>query len=150
MAAGFLRRPLEFHRYHLNLTPTGEAYLGGGTHIRPRDALKLGQLYLDRGVWNGRRVVSKHWVDVSVAPHPMNARGTDGYNWHLNSIKAGDRVYRQYEANGNGGQLLVVIPDLDLVVLFTAGNYGNYPVWRRFREDILPQYILSAINDRGR
>jgi len=143
----YFARPLEFHRYHLNLTPTGEAYLGGGTHIRSRDALKLGQLYLDGGVWNGKRIVSKHWVDVSVAPHPMNAKGTDGYNWHTNSIKAGDRVYRQYEANGNGGQLLMVIPDLDLVVLFTAGNYGNYMVWRRFREELLPNDILSAIKD---
>jgi hypothetical protein len=96
------------------------------------------------------RVVSKHWVSVSVAPHPMNAKGTDGYNWHTSSIKAGDRVYRQYEANGNGGQLLMVIPDLDLVVLFTAGNYSNYPVWRRFREELLPNYIISAIKDRIR
>ena len=146
----YLARPLEFHRYHLNLTPTGEAYMGGGTHIRSRDALKLGQLYLNGGVWNGKRVVSKRWVDVSVVPHPMNARGTDGYNWHTNEIKAGDKVYRQYEANGNGGQLLMVIPDLDLVVLFTAGNYGNYRVWRTFREDLLPQYILSAIKDPTR
>ena len=146
----YFARPLEFHRYHLNLTPTGEAYLGGGTHIRSRDELKLGQLYLNGGVWNGKRVVSKHWVNVSVAPHPMNAKGTDGYNWHTSSIKAGDRVYRQYEANGNGGQLLMVIPDLDLVVLFTAGNYSNYPVWRRFREELLPNYIISAIKDRIR
>jgi CubicO group peptidase (beta-lactamase class C family) len=40
-----LARPLQFERYHLNLTPTGDAYMGGGTHIRPRDELKLGQLY---------------------------------------------------------------------------------------------------------
>jgi CubicO group peptidase (beta-lactamase class C family) len=121
--------------------------MGGGTHIRPRDELKLGQLYLDGGVWNGKRVVSKSWVEASTVPHPMNAKGTDGYNWHTSQIKAGDRTYREYEANGNGGQLLMVLPELDLVVFFTAGNYGNYQVWRRFREELLPSYILSAIKN---
>jgi CubicO group peptidase (beta-lactamase class C family) len=146
----YLARPLQFQRYHLNLTPTGDAYMGGGTHIRPRDELKLGQLYLDGGVWNGKRVVSKRWVEVSTVPHPMNSKGTDGYNWHTSQIKFGDRTWRQYEANGNGGQLLMVLPDFDLVVMFTAGNYMNYGVWRRFREELLPEYILAAIRDRSR
>ena len=145
-----LARPLQFERYHLNLTPTGDAYMGGGTHIRPRDELKLGQLYLDGGVWNGKRVVSKRWVDVSTVRHPMNAKGTDGYNWHTMAIKSGDRSFRQYEANGNGGQLLMVLPELDLVVMFTAGNYMNYGVWRRFREELLPQYILSACTETSK
>ena len=145
----YLARPLQFERYHLNLTPTGDAYMGGGTHIRPRDELKLGQLYLNGGGWNGKRVVSKRWVEVSTVPHPMNANGGDGYNWHTSQIKAGDRTYREYEANGNGGQLLMVLPELDLVVFFTAANYGNYGVWRRFREELLPEYIIAAIRDRS-
>ncbi|HKF42578.1 MAG TPA: serine hydrolase [Thermoanaerobaculia bacterium] len=143
-----LARPLQFERYNLNLTPTGDAYMGGGTHIRPRDWMKLGQLYLNGGVWNGKRVVSKSWVEVSTVPHPMNAKGGDGYNWHTNQIKAGDRTYRQYEANGNGGQLLMVLPELDLVVVFTAANYMNYGVWRRFRDELLPQYIIEAIGKK--
>jgi CubicO group peptidase (beta-lactamase class C family) len=140
-----LARPLGWRGYHLNLTPAGEWYLGGGIHIRPIDALKLGQLYLNGGVWNGRRLVSRGWVDASTAPHPMNAKGTDGYNWHTNQIQLGGRTFREYEANGNGGQLLMVVPEADLVVLITAGNYGNYGVWRKFREELLPQYILGAI-----
>ena len=144
----YVARPLQMHAYHMNLTPTGEGYLGGGLHIRPRDALKLGQLYLDGGVWNGKRIVSKSWVAVSTALHPMNARGTDGYDWHLNDIKLGDRVFKQYDASGNGGQLIMVVPELDLVVMFTAGNYGNFGVWRHFRDDFLPQYILAAVIDR--
>ena len=143
----YIARPLQFERYHLNLTPTGDAYLGGGTHLRPRDWMKLGQAYLDGGVWNGKRVVSKSWVETSTVPHPMNAKGGDGYNWHTNQIQAGDKVYRQYEANGNGGQLLMVLPELDLVVVFTAGNYMNYGVWGKFRSELLPQYIIAAIKD---
>ena len=146
----YLARPLQFERYHLNLTPTGDAYMGGGTHIRPRDELKLGQLYLNGGIWNGKRVVSQPWVEVSTVPHPMNANGGDGYNWHTNRIQSGGRAWRQYEANGNGGQLLMVLPELDLVVFFTAANYMNYGVWRRFREELLPEYIVAAIRDRAR
>lgn len=146
----YLARPLRMRGYHMNLTAAGEGYLGGGLHIRPRDALKLGQLYLDGGVWNGKRVVSKSWVAVSTAPHPMNARGTDGYDWHLNDITLGGRVFKEYDASGNGGQLVMVIPELDLVVMFTGGNYGNFGVWRHFRDELLPRYILAAVSPAAR
>ncbi len=139
-----LARPLSMGTYHINLMPTGEAYMGGGLHIRPRDELKLGQVYLDGGVWNGKRIVSHKWVEASTARHPMNARGTDGYDWHTNDIRLGDRVFREYDASGNGGQLLMIVPELDLAVLFTAGNYNNYGVWRRFRDELLPRDILAA------
>jgi CubicO group peptidase (beta-lactamase class C family) len=139
-----LAQPLQMRRYHMNLTPTGNLYLGGGLHIRPRDELKLGQTYLDGGLWNGRRIISKRWVDLSTSPHPMNAGGRDGYDWHLYDIKAGGRTYREYEASGNGGQMLMVLPELDMVVMFTASNYGNYNVWRRFRDELLPQFIIAA------
>jgi CubicO group peptidase (beta-lactamase class C family) len=143
----YFARPLQMHTYHMNLTPSGEGYLGGGLHIRPRDELKLGQVYLDGGAWNGKRIVSRKWVEVSTALHPMNARGTDGYDWHLNDIKLGDRVFKEYDASGNGGQLMMVVPELDLAVLFTGGNYGNFGVWRHFREELLPQYILAAVKN---
>jgi CubicO group peptidase (beta-lactamase class C family) len=140
----YLARPLSLRAYHINLMPTGEAYMGGGLHIRPRDELKLGQVYLDGGVWKGRRIVSRSWVAASTARHPMNAHGTDGYDWHTNDIRLGNRVFREYDASGNGGQLLMIVPELDLVVLITAGNFNNYGVWRRFRDELLPQDILAS------
>jgi hypothetical protein len=78
----------------------------------------------------------------------MNARGTDGYDWHLNDIKLGKRVFKEYDASGNGGQLMMVLPELGLVVMFTGGNYGNFGVWRHFRDELLPQYILAAVKER--
>ena len=141
-------RPLGVRGYQMNLTPEGEWYLGGGIHMRPIDMLKLGQVYLDGGTWKGKRIVSRKWVEASTARHAMNAGGTDGYNWHVNEIKLGDRTFREYEANGNGGQLLMVVPEADLVVMITAANYMNYGVWRKFRDELLPQYILAAITHR--
>ncbi|AGC47866.1 beta-lactamase [Myxococcus stipitatus DSM 14675] len=141
-----LATPLQLRKYHLDLMPSGEMYLGGGIYMRPRDALKLGQLYLSGGTWNGRRVVSQRWVERSTALHAtMNAKQSYGYTWWRHELRVGDRVYSQYEASGNGGQLIMVVPELDLVAMFTAGNYNHVALWRKFREELLPQYILSAV-----
>ncbi|MBN8228220.1 serine hydrolase [Corallococcus macrosporus] len=137
--------PLQMRGYHLDLMPNGEQYLGGGIYMRPRDALKLGQLYLSGGTWNGKRVVSQRWIERSVAKQSTMGDGrTYGYTWWRHELRVGDRVYSQYEASGNGGQLVMVVPELDLVVLFTAGNYNHVALWRKFREELLPQYILAA------
>ncbi|MCY1047589.1 serine hydrolase [Corallococcus sp. bb12-1] len=138
--------PLQFRRYAMNLMPDGEAYLGGGLYARPRDALKLGQLYLAGGVWNGRRVVSKRWVERSVARHSvMSPDRTYGYAWWRHEVRVGERVYAEYEAGGNGGQYVMVIPELELTVMFTGGNYGQFNIWKTFREELLPRYILAAV-----
>jgi CubicO group peptidase (beta-lactamase class C family) len=137
-------RPLEITRYHMDLTPTGELYFGGGARLVPRDFLKFGQLYLDGGRWNGRRVVAADWVAASTTrqtPPPAN----DGYGWHLNEVRAGGRAYREYEANGNGGQLLIVLPELDLAVVITAGNYSDYGVWRKFRDEWLAEHVIPSV-----
>ena len=144
----FLARPLQMQHYHLNLMPNGEAYGAGGIYMRPRDFLKVGQAYLDGGVWNGRRIVSKSWVSQSTA-HQIDVpgNGSDGYGWHRHTLTAVGRTFESYEASGNGGQFLIVVPKLELVVVLTAGNYGQFPVWRTFRDELVPEYVLAACMD---
>ena len=142
--------PLQIRDYHMNLTPSGDAYLGGGIYLRPRDMLKLGQLYLDGGNWAGKRVLSQQWVTADTTQHSYfpNTEYTPGhgygYTWHLFEAKVGGKTYKEYMAQGNGGQLVMVVPDLDLAVVITAGNYGNFPVWRKFFEELMPQYLIPA------
>jgi len=154
-------RPLQFGPHYWNLMPTNEGYLGGGAYLRPRDLLKVGQTYLDGGVWHGRRIVDESWVKTSTSPrieiNPTTTgvdpkqfpnfyiQSTDGYAWHLGDIHFGDRTYHDYTANGNGGQILIVIPEFDLVVVFTAGNFGQGGIWGRFRDQIVPNEIVAAI-----
>lgn len=139
-------RPLQFGPYHVNLMPNGEAYGGGGIYMRPRDFLKLGQTYLGGGMWNGRRIVSKEWVRASTAHRVQTSGGgSDGYAWHRHVLGG----HPTYEASGNGGQFAIVIPDLELVVAITAGNYGQYTTWRTFREELVPRYVLSAVSARN-
>jgi CubicO group peptidase (beta-lactamase class C family) len=147
-----LARPLQFHMYHMNLTPTGDAYMGGGLSIRPRDEIKLGQLYLSGGLWNGRRVVSSAWVQESTTPHsnfapqmPDDPDHQYGYGWHINPLRAPDRTYRSFSAGGNGGQIVVVIPELDLVVAFNGGSYGEFAKWYRWSLDLVPQHVIPAV-----
>jgi CubicO group peptidase (beta-lactamase class C family) len=146
-----LARPLQFGRYYLNLMPDGQAYMGGGAYIRPRDQIKLGQLYLDGGVWNGKRVISKSWVAESTAAHsrfsPAYSLGQKheyGYGWHIHYLKSGATTYRVFAAEGNGGQFVIVVPDLDLVVGITGGSYGQFDQWYRWELELVPQFIIPA------
>jgi CubicO group peptidase (beta-lactamase class C family) len=156
-----MARPLQFGRYYYNLTPTLDGYLGGGVFMRPRDLLKVGQVYLNGGVWHGRRLVDSSWVtrstsrqmEISEATTGLDStqfpefynKAWDGYAWHLSELHSGERTYREYEASGNGGQLLMVVPELDLVVVFTAGNYMYGGVWQRFRDVLLANVIIPAL-----
>jgi CubicO group peptidase (beta-lactamase class C family) len=153
-------RPLQFGRYHWNLQPTGAGYLGGGVFVRPRDFLKIGQAYLDGGVWNGRRIADASWVKDALSPHAHISPETtgvhgdaflqnyyevdEGFAWHMIGVRSGDNVYPAFDANGNGGQLLLVVPQYDLVVMFTAGGYGT-GLWNRERDEIVGKMIIPAI-----
>ncbi len=142
-------RPLGLGRYYMNLMPTGQAYSGGGVHLRPRDFLKFGRLWLAGGEWHGRRIVAPGWATASVAPHVATGeRSADGLAWHLWTLRSGGRAYREYEANGNGGQFLIVLPQLDMSIVFTAGDYGRYGIWRRLRDDVVASEIVPAVRDR--
>ena len=140
-----LARPMSFGAYGINLMPSGEAYSGGGMRIRPRDLLKFGQLYLDGGRWHGVRLVPASWVRTStehVISRPDSS--DDGFGWHRHVVTAGGRRFQTYEASGNGGQFLVVVPELSLTIVVTAGNYGQYDVWRKIREQLVPSIMAAA------
>ncbi len=144
-------RPMQFGPYALPETPPplDTAYMAGGGRFLPRDFLKFGQLMLDDGVWNGTRVVEKEWVDAVTVPRSaLNAPGDYGYGWHLSTFTVGGVSYPAFNAGGNGGQLLFVIPKLDMTVMITAGNYGQYPVWRSFQTEPFVDYLIPAATAR--
>jgi CubicO group peptidase (beta-lactamase class C family) len=144
----YLAGPMQIDGYHMNLMPNGEGYGAGGIYLRPRDALKLGQLYLSRGRWNGHQLVSASWVDASTQRHSQfdDSHGY-GYGWHLHEMKCGEHAYREYAAEGNGGQFIIVVPELDLTVLIAAGNYGDFQTWYRL-QDLVSAYIIPAVSER--
>ena len=139
-----IAEPLDIDRYHLYLQPTGEPYMGGGIHWMPRDFLKLGQVILDGGTWNGRRVLPERYAARSVEPLvELRERGY-GYQWWVKEVPYRDRTTRVFFAGGNGGQVVMGIAELDLVVSFFAGNYSD-PVLFRIQEELIPEYVLPAV-----
>jgi CubicO group peptidase (beta-lactamase class C family) len=141
----WLAAPLGIPRYHVNLMPDGTPYLGGGIKMRPRDFLKFGQLLLDGGVWNGKRIVSRDWIARSVAPRAsQNEKDDYGYLWHLETIEVGGRGFRAISAGGNGGQHLVVVPELELAVVINAGNYNDFRTWSKLEPETLSRYVIPA------
>jgi CubicO group peptidase (beta-lactamase class C family) len=72
-------------------------------------------------------------------------RGADGFAWHRYGVRVGERRVESYEASGNGGQFLIVVPEFDLVVVLTGGNYGQGGIWTRWRDDIVGAQIIAAL-----
>jgi len=105
----------------------GDTDAGGGLRLRPRDMAKIGQLVLAGGRWNDRQVVSKAWIDASMAPR-MDATGLYfyGYLWWLGRSLFNGREVHWAAALGRGGQSIRIVPELDLVVVVTAGYYQDY------------------------
>lgn len=145
--------PLQIRRYYLPLQPTGEPYLGGGQKYLPRDFMKLGQMMLNGGTWRGKRVLPRNFVERASSPLvTLRAEKFDmhyGYLWWTTEYRIKDRTLRAYFATGNGGQVVVVIPDLDLVIAGYGGNYSDKGGWTMVREYI-PGYILPALRDSTR
>jgi len=105
----------------------GDSDAGGGLRLRPRDMAKIGQLVLAGGRWNGGQVVSKAWIDSSMTPR-LNATGLYfyGYLWWLGRSLFNGREIHWAAALGRGGQSIRIVPELDLVVVVTAGYYQDY------------------------
>jgi len=141
-------KPLHMGTYHLFLQPTGQAYGGGGHHFTTRDFMKLTQLFLNDGQWEGRQIVSREWVRTSgAALRVLSPRSgqTYGYLWNSVEYPYRGRKLHAYFPGGNGGQVYIGIPDLDLLIAFTGGSYAD-PVLFRSQREFVPQDILPAVS----
>jgi CubicO group peptidase (beta-lactamase class C family) len=110
-------------------------------HLRPRDMLKLGILFADGGRWHGRQVISSSWVRASMAEHSHVDNVSYGYFWWrpwLNvDTPSGSLHVDVVAAQGNGGQKIYIVPQYDLVAVFTAGSYNA--------ESTPPNIIMAKI-----
>ncbi len=139
-----LAKPLQLQNYHMNLMPSGEAYFGGGIRWLPRDFLKLGQLHLNGGTWNGRRILSKEWTERATTHlYDLREQGY-GYLWWVRTYPYKGKQVNAYYAGGNGGQYVLVVPELELAIAFFGGNY-NHPTLFKARDDYVPNGVLPAV-----
>jgi len=119
--------------------------MGGGIHWLPRDFMKMGQLYLNGGKWDGNRILGDEFVMNATEPlYDLRERGY-GYLWWVIDYPYKGGSVRAFFAGGNGGQVVIGIPELDLLVTFFAGNYNDRVLFR-IQEEFVPQYILPAVD----
>ena len=141
-------KPMHMGTFHLLLQPTGQPYGGGGHHFTTRDYMKLTQLFLNEGTWDGRQIVSREWARQSSAAlrvlSPASGQ-TYGYLWNSFEYPHRGRKLHAYFPGGNGGQVYIGIPDLDLLIAFTGGSYADRVLFRPQRE-FVPQDILPAVS----
>src|SRR2546429_6925991 len=137
--------PLGIQKVAWKFSPLGLAQTGGGLGLKSRDLLKLGQLYLNRGVWNGSRIVSERWVKTSTQPHARIDDQTEyGYFWWLKSFKSGEKSYPAFYMSGNGGNKVAVFPTLDMVAVPTSTNYNTRGMHEQ-TDKLLTDYILASL-----
>ena len=148
-AEKYLFRPLGISQYVWTSYPDGSIETDGGLALRPRDLAKIGQLFLNNGAWNGKRIVSERWVLESTRERLRFGRFNRwgyGYHWMQAECRVGNRVVRSYFVPGDGNQIVAVFPELAMVVVFTAGNYGKDP--KPVYYSIVEEFILPAVMPR--
>ena len=125
--------------------PNGMTSTASGLRLRPRDTAKLGKLLLAQGNWNGRQVVPAAWIAESTQPRlDVDFFFKYGYQWWSATSRMAGRAYPWTAGVGWGGQRLFAQPDLDLVVMVSAGHYGEA------LQNVIPlaiytQFVLPAV-----
>lgn len=146
-----LFQPLGITDWEWKTYQNGKIAPAAGLRLRPRDAAKVGQLVLNRGAWGGQQIVPATWIALSVAPR-FQAIGYFGglffygYQWWLGRTLAGDKEVTWIAAMGLGGQRIFIIPDLDVVVITTAGAYGS-PRQGNAALELLYRYVIPAVRN---
>lgn len=158
-AKKYLFEPLGITSYRWTVDPAGNGMTGGSFYIRPSDMMKIGQLVRNKGKWNNKQIISEKWIDESTlcdiaipdfsfmkssrTKMAVDAQPTYyGYYWYRETIKTKDFNENVLFASGNGGQYIFILKDLDLVVVFTQGNYYSYKAKQAF--ELLAKYIIPV------
>ena len=134
--------PLGISDYYWHIDPNGIANGGSGVWLKPRDLAKIGLLYMNNGKWDQNQVVPQNWVAESLGKHILRGDIPDfyyGYQWWVHK----DGLYA---AVGYGGQVLMLIPDLELIMIFNnnldeSDSFQQETPWR-----LLDTYIIPAVN----
>ncbi|WP_333697852.1 serine hydrolase [Kordiimonas lacus] len=138
--------PLGITRYEWYRSPMGEEQAGGGLELTSRDLMKFGQLALQNGVWNGRRLLPEGWITESTTAHrKVSDVQSYGYHWWIGDFFSATTglVHKGYYMAGNGGSKVAAFEDMDMVVVITAERY-NTPDMHQQSNDLLQGYILPA------
>jgi CubicO group peptidase (beta-lactamase class C family) len=142
-AAEYLFQPLGIHSYWKH-SPMGVPDTEGGLYLASRDLARIGSLFLHDGVWEGKRIVPTDWIKQSTAPAIDVGDGAwkYGFQWWLVPFgKSKEKL--AWAAHGFGGQQLIIVPEYDLIAVFTG--WDILPSSEKHKHDQLER-ILAAVD----
>ncbi|MCH2209568.1 MAG: beta-lactamase family protein [Lentisphaerales bacterium] len=114
--------------------------------LRSRDILKLGLLTLNGGVWNGKQLLNKAYIDEATTAHAtVNKMESYGYFWWVNQITVKGKSYEVKTAFGAGGQMIYVVPEFDMVVVFTAEKAYKRKLLALLQNSIVPAFLTKKL-----
>ena len=109
--------------YKRQQSVSGGGHNGGGIFISSEDHARFGLLFLNKGMWNGKRIISEEWIKKSISPSDTNPEY--GYMWWINSNQGEDYQTTDWKnvptnifyGRGFGGNRVIIIPDENMVVV---------------------------------
>lgn len=136
-----LFKPLGIEKYQWQYTPQKVANTAGGLQMSALDFAKFGQLYKNAGLWNGKQIIPRNWIDKTFTKY----HGWQyGYLFWNTTFSTNGSEYEAFNASGNGGNKIFVFKDQPLVVVITATAYGK--PWMHLQVNkIMERYILPAV-----
>ena len=148
-AEKYLFSPLGISEFSWQQRPNGMVYTSGGERglwLRPRDMAKIGLLFLNKGNWKGKQIVSPEWVNESTKCHVKAFFGGSeyGYQWWRGKKVIDNSTIGVFYAAGHGGQYIFVCPSLHLVAVFTSKVYNN-PLGVIRPQVMMADHIIPAI-----
>lgn len=141
-----LFKPLGISKYQWQFTPQKVVNTAGGLKLRSVDLAKYGQLYQNKGLWNGKQLLPKDWVEKSLS-HQVHVMDDEyyGYLFWNKTYHVNGKNYEVYYCSGNGGNKVIVFKDRPFVVVITATAY-NKAYSHSQVDKIIQNYLIPAID----
>lgn len=141
-----LFQALGITNYKWQFTPQQKPSLAGGLRMKALDFAQFRQLYKNDGIWNGKRILDKDWIEKSFTNYFSDNKESEGYGYLFwrKVYKVGNKSYESYQSSGNGGNKIIVFKDIPVVIVITARAY-NKPYSHSQADKIVQQYLLPSV-----
>ena len=142
-----LFQPLGISNFQWQYTPQKVPNTAGSLQLSALDLAKYGQLYQNKGKWNGKQILSKEWAAKTLTRQiiiPQRDNEFYGYLFWNKTYIANGKAYETFYCSGNGGNRIIVFKDVPLTIVITAKAY-NKPYAHSQTDTIVSQYLLPAV-----
>lgn len=138
--------PLGIKNYKWQYTPQHKISLAGGLRMSSLDFAKFGQLYQNNGVWKGKKIINKDWINKSFTNYFAENKDFEGYGYLFwrKVFKVGNKSFEAYQCSGNGGNKIIMFKEIPVVIVITAKAY-NKSYAHTQADQIVTDYLLPAI-----